>query len=90
MKDRALGGCIDRLVPLVALEEGTTTDRTQQCALRDRAGRVRLVQIGQRSVLGGESADPAQRGDVPIHRVDRLAGHDAGLRPPYPLFGENQ
>ena len=41
------------------------------------ARRVRLVEVGQRAVLGGERADLAQRGDVAVHRVDRLERDDA-------------
>ena len=40
---------------------------------------VRLVEVGECAVLGGERADLAQRCDVAVHRVDRLEGHDARL-----------
>ena len=64
---RHLGACSQRLRHAGAL-------------LPVGAGRVRLVQIRQGAVFGGQRADLSQRCDVPVHRIDGLEGDDAGLR----------
>jgi len=43
------------------------------------ADRVHLVEMGHRSEALGDVADFVDRGDVAIHRIDRLEANELGL-----------